>query len=370
MIKPIRILHVLGRLDRGGAETMVMNWYRNIDRTKIQFDFVVHTEEECAYNDEILALGGKIHSIPRYTGSNHIYYKRCWKDLFKKYPEYRIVHGHVRSTASIYLRIAKKAGLIAIAHSHSTSSGKGFSAIIKAFLQYRIRYIADYFFACSETAGKWLFGEKTCEKETFYYLKNAIDTKEFAFKEKVRNRKRKELGIVDKFVVGHVGRFSHSKNHDFLIDIFKEASKDYEDMMLMLVGDGELRAVIEAKVSSLGMKKSVIFAGVRADINELLMAMDVFLFPSLYEGLGIVLIEAQAVGLPCIVADTIPQEAYLTPLLTCAPLEKPAGEWADKILSLKGKHVRIDMSEKIRKAGYDVRENASWLEEFYTRIAG
>ena len=167
MVEPIRILHVLGALNRGGAETMVMNIYRNIDRNRVQFDFIVHTNEKCDYNDEIINLGGKIYSMPRYNGKNHIKYKKAWNNFFKRHIEYKIVHGHMRSTAAIYLSIGKKHGLKTIAHSHSTASrGNKFEKLVKNVLQIPLRYTANYLFACSEEAGKWLFGKKAIKKDT------------------------------------------------------------------------------------------------------------------------------------------------------------------------------------------------------------
>ena len=160
-MKKIRILHVLGSLNMGGAETLIMNLYRNIDRDKIQFDFVVHTNKIGLYEDEIKELGGKIYRIQRYKGINHFSYKKEWNNFFEEHKEYKIIHGHMRSTASIYLKIAKKYGRITIAHSHNTSNGHGFSSLVKKILQYNIRNVSDYFMGCSYEANKRLFG-KTC----------------------------------------------------------------------------------------------------------------------------------------------------------------------------------------------------------------
>lgn len=365
MIKPIRILQVFAQMNRGGAETMIMNLYRNIDRSKVQFDFVVHTEKKCEFDDEIEKLGGRIFSMPRYNGKNHIYYKKSWEQFFNKHSEYKIIHGHVRSTASIYLRIAKRYGLITIAHSHSTSSGTGFSSIVKNLLQYPIRYIADYFFACSETAGVWLFGKKTCKNNNFYILNNSIDAKRFIYDKKTRSKKRREFQIDNKLVIGHIGRFNIPKNHEFLIEIFKTVYDKNNNVVLMLVGDGELRHVIEKKVEDLGLMGSVIFTGVRSDISELLQAMDVFVFPSLYEGLGIAIIEAQASGLPCIVANTIPREAYITHLVEGLSLKVSKNKWADRILKICNDYERINTYEEIKINGYDIKETGKFLERFY-----
>jgi len=368
MKNPIRVLHVLGELNRGGAETMVMNLYRNIDRTKLQFDFVKHTSYKCDYDDEIIDLGGKIHIISRYNGLNHNIYKKEWYNLLKGNPGYKILHGHMRSTASIYLNIGKRLGLITISHSHSTSSGSGVYAIVKNILQYRIRNIADYFFACSKSAGEWLFGKEKCQSEYFYILNNAIDAKQYRFNSEIREKKRKELGIGGKLVIGHVGRFHPSKNHIFLVEIFKEIYNRNADSVLMLVGDGELYHTLNEKVKRLGLEKNVIFTGVRSDIPELLQAMDVFVFPSLYEGLGMALIEAQAAGLPCVVADTIPREAFITNLIKRVPLESKLSVWADQILECAVNTKRIDTYEEIVRSNYDIKSVAKWLEDFYLKL--
>ena len=360
MNKPLRVLHVSAGMNRGGSETFMMNLYRNVDRNKVQFDFILHTNEECAYNEEIRDLGGRIFSVPRYRGVNHFSYVRAWSAFFKEHPEYRIIHGHVRSTASIYLKIARKYGLKTIAHSHNTSSGKGIDAIVKNILQYPIRFIADYCFACSKSAGYWLFGQK----RDFQVLNNSIDTAEFTFNENVRDKKREELKIQNKLVIGHVGRFHSQKNHIYLIDIFNALHAKNDNSVLLLVGDGELRASIEEKIRSLNLTNNVILTGVRSDIPELLQAMDVFVFPSLFEGLGIVVVEAQAAGLPCIVADTIPREAHVTNLIENLSLNEPPVIWAKTILR-KLSYKRRDTQQEIIKCGYDIKETVKWLEEFY-----
>jgi glycosyltransferase involved in cell wall biosynthesis len=370
MDKPIRILHVLGGMNRAGAETMIMNLYRNIDRTKLQFDFIVHTNEKCDYDEEIRALGGKIYSIPQYIGKNHFKYILAWNKFFRNHPEYKIIHGHVRSTASIYLKIAKKFELITIAHSHSTSSGTGIASIVKNTLQYPIRFTADYFLACSKFAGEWLFGNKICKKNNFHILKNAIDTKKFNYNENIRLNKREELGIENKFVIGHVGRFQPPKNHDFLIQIFSEIINKNPHSVLLLVGEGELKNKVQKKVIHLGISDSVIFTGKRSDISEIVQAMDVFVFPSLYEGLGIGVVEAQASGLPCVIADTIPQEALITDLVEVLSLKKPKEYWAKEILKYneKEKYSRNSTYEQIKLNGYDIEETSKWLEKFYLKI--
>lgn len=364
MSTQIRVLHVLSAMGRGGAETMVMNLYRNIDRNKVQFDFIVHTEKVRPYDKEIESLGGRIFRVPRYQGSNHLQYKEAWKRFFEDNPEYRIIHGHVRSTASIYLRIAKNFGLVTIAHSHNTSSGKGVAAFAKNILQLPIRNVADYLFACSEYAGEWLFGKKVKKRDNYYIIKNAIDTKQFIFNKDIRLIKRKEFEIEDKFIIGHVGRFHKQKNHEFLIDIFKEIVSQNEKAILLLVGDGELKQCISDKVNKLGLSEKVIFTGVRTDIPELLQAMDVFLLPSLHEGLPVTLIEAQASGLPCVISSEITKEVAITELVKFVSLEANIYEWAKLVLEYSDKSYRYDMSNEIVNAGYDIEATSNWYQNF------
>ncbi|CZR05619.1 Glycosyltransferase involved in cell wall bisynthesis [Trichococcus flocculiformis] len=364
MNEPIRILQVFAEMNRGGAETMIMNLYRNIDREKIQFDFIVHTQEKCAFDDEIEELGGKIYRVPRYIGTNHFAYKKVWKDFFVNHANYKIIHGHVRSTASIYLKIAKSYNLTTIAHSHSTSSGTGVSSVIKNLFQYPIRNTSDYFLACSESAGKWLFGDEIVASNKFNILNNAIETDQFIFNNQIRKAIRNEFDIEGKYVIGHVGRFQRMKNHEFLIDIFKSIHDEIEDSTLLLIGDGPLKESVQSKVRRENLENSVIFAGVRSDVSDIFQGMDLFLFPSLFEGLGIVVVEAQAAGLSCIISDQIPNEAIVTNLVEKAPLSKSSEYWAEKAMK-KTNYLRKDTSKFIKNAGYDIHDTTKWLENFY-----
>lgn len=365
MDEPIRVLQVLGAMNRGGAENMIMNLYREIDRDKVQFDFVVHTDKECSFNEEIRSLGGKIFSAPKYTIKNHFAYKKWWKKFLKSHPEYRVIHGHMYSIASIYLGIAKKYGLVTIAHSHSTSEGKGVVAVVKKIIRAPLKNIADYLFACSDKAGEWLYGKKFLKKENYILLKNAIDTKKFLYNEKTEERIRKEFGLDGKFVLVHVGRFSPPKNHSFLLDIFAEIYKKDKNCRLLLVGDGGLRPQIEAQVKKLNIAEGVVLTGIREDVHEVLQAADCFVFPSLYEGLPVTVVEAQAAGLPCFISDTITDEVCATELVCQLPINCGTTIWEKALLGISNGTAHKDVIKDIIEAGYDIKTTTQWLMQFY-----
>lgn len=357
----IRVLQMIGSLDVGGSQIMIMNIYRNINRKLVQFDFVIDRDEESFFKEEILRLGGKIYKLPKFNGKNFFDVTKAWDNFLNKHKEYKIIHSHVRSYASIYLPIAKNHGLKTIIHSHSTSNGSGFASAVKKVMQFPLRYIADYFFACGKDAGQWLFGRNT----KFKILNNAIDTNVYKFDMAKRLEIRKSLGISDDtFVVGNVGRFMEVKNHSFLIDIFAELSKHKKAKML-LVGDGELRSEIEDKIKRLNLTDKVILTGFVDNVQDYLQAMDVFVFPSVYEGLGIVAVEAQATGLPVVCSDVVPKESKITSIIKYIPLDKPVSFWEKCILKCTDGYERKDTTDKIKKAGYDIHQTAQWLENFY-----
>lgn len=366
MSEPIRILHVIGVMNRGGAETMIMNLYRKIDRTKIQFDFVQNENSGAAYDDEIIALGGNIYHCPRYRGKNHFAYTKWWQTFFEKHKhEYPVVHGHIGSTAAIYLPIAKKYGAYAIAHSHSAGIGSGMYRIFA----YPTRYIADHFFACSQDAGISRYGRKIGnDKKRCQTLNNAIDTRKFVFDPKIRGQIRKTLCIGENtLVIGHVGRFTDAKNHKFLLDIFGRLHQQMPDSVLLLVGDGELRSQIESTISRKHLVGAVIMTGVQPDVWNYYQAMDVFLMPSLYEGMPVSLVEAQTAGLPCCVSANVPRETAITDLVQFRSLEDDAEHWVKWIIA-QAKMGRQDMHDAICAAGYDISTTAQWLEDFYMKV--
>lgn len=362
----IRILHVLGGLGRGGAESMVMNLYRAIDRTQVQFDFIIHTEEHQAYYDEIISLGGRIYSFPAFNGKNYFKMKSIWKNFFKDHPEYKILHSHVRSYASLYLPIAKKAGLKTIIHSHSTSNGKGIASAVKRIMQYPLRWQADHFFGCSKEAGEWLFGKKVVENEKYHILQNAIDTEQYRFNPEIRREYREQLGLGEKKTFIHVGRFHPAKNHTFLLNLFAEIHKQDSNTVLLLAGDGELRSAIESQIAELNLQNDVLLLGSRSDVPKLLMAADCFLFPSVWEGFGMVAVEAQAAGLPVICNTTIPQTVSVSKKCLFVSTDD-LNAWKRSAIDLINSSSRNDahtMSEIVEK-GFDIKTSSRLLTEFY-----
>ena len=358
-MSPIRILHVFGRLDRGGAETMVMNLYRNIDRSLIQFDFAVHTNDDCDYDKEITELGGRIYHFPRFNGMNIIEYINCWEKFLYTHKEYKIIHGHMYSIASVYLYIAKKYGCYTIAHSHNTSNGKGLKALIKDCFCFPLKYICDYKMACGIEAAKWLFGQSIYQDKNFHLLKNAINIDEYC----QRNLLNLDIKLNKKVVLGHIGRFVELKNHKFLIEVFFEYHKLNSNSVLLLLGTGELENAIKEIVVRFDLEKVVLFLGVRENVEEYLKKMDAFVFPSIYEGVPMVLVEAQAAGLQCFISNTISDEVCITGCINKLSLKENARKWAEYIL--KKQLIKQNTCEEIRNAGYDIAETTKWLSNFY-----
>lgn len=360
-MEPIRILHIVTYMGRGGLESMLMNYYRHIDRTKVQFDFLVHRDFEADYDAEILSLGGQIHPVSKLVPWSKAY-RRELKDFFHAHPEYRIVHVHQDCLSAVALQCAKECDIpVRIAHSHNSNQDKNLKYLIKLHYMKQIPTYTTDFFACSDTAGKWMF-----HNNNFKVLNNAIDTKQYLYTQSTCDTMQNQLHLQGKFVLGHVGRFRKQKNHDFLIDIFAAVVSKHPDSVLLLAGDGDLQPIIEEKVQKLGLTDKVKFLGARSDVNRLLQAMDVFVFPSLYEGLPVTMVEAQAAGLPCVISENIPSECIITDLVTQMSLQESADTWANEIL----KHCsdsHEDTTNQIRKAGFDIEENALRLQEFYFR---
>lgn len=363
-----RIVHVFGRLNYAGAETLVMNLYRNINREKVQFDFVVHTEEKMDYEDEIYSLGGKIYRAPRFNGINIIQYIKWWNEFFRNHIEYKIIHGHLRGSAVFYLYEAKRNGLITIMHSHSISNGYGMTAIAKNILKYPLRFLSDYCLACSYPAGKWLFGKKKVHSDKFFLFKNAIDLDTYKFDIAKRNEMRKQLNVIDKIVIGHVGRFDDVKNHKFILRILDELKKIESDIYLLLVGNGPLYDEINCIVKKMDLNDKVIFVGKKKNVCDYLQAMDLFLFPSLYEGLGISIVEAQVSGLKVVCSKGIPTEVDFSDNVKYLDLNESIKNWVDTILKCNENYIRKSYIFEAQMAGYDIKQCTRWIENFYQEL--
>ena len=360
VVKVIRILHVVTYMGRGGLETMLMNYYRHIDRKKVQFDFLVHRDFEADYDKEILSMGGNIYHISRLVPWSR-QYRNELKKFFQKHPEYKIVHVHQDCLSSVVLQCAEECDVpVRIAHSHSSSAVKNIKYLIKLYYMKKIPRYATDLFACGQQAGDWMFsGEK------YKIIRNAIDTEKYYYSPAIEQEVRQELGLDEKKVIGHVGNFTPAKNHTFLIKIFKEVLKKNPDSQLLLVGGGDGMLSVQEEVRTMGMQDKVTFTGVRSDVNRLMQAMNVFVFPSIYEGLPVTMIEAQASGLPCIISDHVSNECIITNgLVTSMKLEDTPENWADLIIE-KSRCKRENHNQEIEDAGYDIMIAAKQLEKFY-----
>ena len=369
MSEPIRILNLFTIMNRGGAETMVMNYYRAIDKSKIQFDFMVHRQERGAYDNEIEAMGGKIFRMCPIYPQNLLRYQQMLKEFFDNHPEYRILHSHMSELGYFAFKEAIKHDVpVRICHAHNAPIFSSETAIEKLkripreLLARQMRKLSTDYFTCSLIAGEWLFGKKNSEKLIF--MRNAIDAQVFAYNEAKALRVKADLGWTDKFIIGHVGRFCPQKNHNFLIDIFKVFHSKYPNSILALVGSGELQGKIQEKVKNMGLDKDVCFLGNRADMPNIYQVFDVFLFPSFYEGLPVSLIEAQASGLPCVISDTISDQTRLTSAYYPVSLKEKPEQWVaqlEKCMEMQ----HADTTAMIKEAGFDIYNNAKWLTNFY-----
>lgn len=361
----IRILEVVNDMHRAGLETMLMNYYRNIDRDQIQFDFLTHRPYDSDYDQEIRSLGGKIYHAPRLYPQNYPAYFKYMKIFFKNHPEYKIVHSHVDAMSYLPLKAAKKAGVpIRIAHSHNTSIDKDFKYPLKVYFKHQIPKVANYYAACGQAAGEFLFPGKD-----FKFIPNAIEPNKFLFNEQIRKEYRVKLGFTDKnFVIGHVGRLSYQKNHRFLIKIFDEVHKREPNARLILVGVGEKEKVIRKQVNELHLNKYVQFLGNRSDVANLYQAFDVFVMPSLFEGIPVVGIEAQFSGLPIIFSDKVPKEVKFTSMCKFISLKSGLNEWMNPILKFKNISRQAMTAKNVDNSIYNIKYSHVVLENYYLTL--
>lgn len=372
MTKPIRVLHVLGGVGLGGAESRIMDLYRQMDREEIQFDFLVHQNDTTVrkpqfYDEEIQAMGGHIYVLPKFKVYNYFSYRKAVKAFFSAHREFRVVQGHMTSTAGIYLPVAKKAGVpVTVAHARNAGVVKGLKGLATRFFRRGLAKKADACFACSALAGQDVFGGAAMKAGRVKVIYNAIDVGRFTYNENVRQEVRAQLGIGGALVLGHVGRFEYQKNHPYLLEVFAAVCGERPDACLLLLGEGQDRPAMEEKCRQLGIAKQVHFLGNRKDAWRFYQAMDMFLLPSFFEGLPGVLVEAQAAGLRCMVSDTVTREAKATELVTYLRIEEPPKRWAEEILKQAG-YVRRDTAKKLRQAGFDVRAQVQGYRRFYLK---
>lgn len=366
----VRVLHVLHSMNCGGAETLLMHLYRGMDREQVQFDFLVNVFDEMYYQSEIERMGGRVYRMPFLTRVTPPVYAHRLYRFFKAHP-YRIVHSHLETTTGLILREAERAGVPErIAHSHNSRFTRTGAAalpenLFKMYCRAQIVPHATHLFACSEKAAEWLYGKHAADSEL---LRNGIDTRACAFDEAVRAQTRQSLQIDDACTVfGHVGRFNDQKNHAFLLDIFAAYHASHPQSVLLAVGDGTLFEAMRAKAADLGVADSVRFLGLRSDVPQLLQAMDCFLLPSKFEGLPLVLVEAQAAGLPCLAADTVSPMADLSASpFRFLPLDQAS--WVQAMVAQPQPRAK-DASQRVADAGYDSHTQAQKLMRFYLQSA-
>lgn len=362
MSEPIRVLHVLQRMEAAGVQTFLMSLYRRIDRNIVQFDFLVHYETPQFFDDEIEQLGGHVYRLTFREDYDLFKYLKDLDIFFERHPEYKVVHGHMHSLGAIYLYYAKKHGIQSrIAHSHTNNTQNDKKKILKLLMNRLYAKDATELFACSSNAGEYMFGDKS-----FRVINNAIDSNHFSFSRQKRETKRKELGIDHRFVIGSVGRFELQKNQKFAVEVFEAFQKKHQNSVLLLIGSGSMEQEIRNLVISKGLKDSVMFLGNRRDVAELYQAMDVFLMPSLFEGLGIVAVEAQAAGTPVVCTDTLPKEIDVSPLIHRVSLNEREEVWATRIIEAASHPMsHMDMKSYIIEADYDMTMLADKMQEFY-----
>lgn len=368
-MEPIRILYVNGGpMNRGGIESYMMNYYRNFDKSKVQVDFVAIGHERAAYDDEIESLGGRMHYLPK-KSKNYLGYQKGLRDILKT-GKYKIVHTHMDAMGMTVLKQAKKCNIpIRIAHSHNTQhlTNNFIKFKINEYARKNINKYATHMFACSELAGRWLFGDKEFEDGKVRIVKNAIDIEKFKFNLEKRKIIRERYGILNsETLIGHIGRFDYQKNHSFIIDLFKKINEKDERMKLMLIGDGDLRGEIEKIIEKFNIKDKVILTGIVNNPQDYYNAFDVFILPSLFEGLPVVGIEAQASGIPCIFSDTISNEIMINQNAYCISI-KDIDSWISKVFDITIKE-RIYTNDYITEKGYNIKKEAIILQQKYMSL--
>lgn len=364
--KPLKILQILPALNYcGGMENYVMNYYRHIDKTKIQFDFITHTDLEASYEEEINSFGGKVYKFPVFSIKKLKVILQMIEEFFKIHgEEYAAIHCHMANAAYFYFNIAKKFGIRnRILHSHQPAAADSLSHKIRNYpLLYLGNKLATHRIACTDLAGRFLFGHNR-----YTVIRNAIDIRKFDFNADVRKRMREEYQLTEKTVIGHIGRFCPVKNQLFLIDIFREIHLQDLNTVLVLIGAGADKEAICSKLHKLNLWDSTILIDPTSDVDQWYQAFDYFVFPSLYEGLGIVLVEAQCAGLPVFVSkENIPPDVKMSDHLEFISIKEPAAVWCKRILAKQMR--RSSGIQAVRQGGYDITTEAFKLEKYYLEL--
>lgn len=366
----IRILHSVSNMDRGGIESMLMNYYRHIDKSEFQFDFLCNKPKPGDFDDEIRAMGGNIYISPGLSPAKYPAYMRFMRKLLNENKSIKVLHAHNEAMALYALQGAKKAGLPArIHHAHNTSIVKDYKYPLKIFCKQFLPYAATDIWSCGTDAGVYYYG-KTRWQKSGHIMRNAIDLSKFGFDGGVRAAMREEYGLTDKFVIGNVGRFNLQKNHTRILDIFASVLKIRSDACLVLIGEGELEGQMKQKAAQLGISDRVKFMGLRADVDRWYQAFDVFLMPSLFEGLPVVGIEAQASGLPCVYSDAVTSEAAILKTSRMVSLSASNEEWAKTVAACASpSSVRQEAKQAVSAAGYDIIEETKKLQNLYLKMS-
>ena len=372
---PIRVLQVFTTMGRGGAESMIMNYYRNIDRTKVQFDFLVHRQERAAFDDEIEQMGGVIYRMPAINPINPKKYYKTLRTFFKTHNTYRIVHSHLNTFSTFPLKIAEEFKIpTRIAHAHIAmdpitlkntlksipNTIEALKKVVKLYVKRTIHKHTTHSFACGKKAGNWLYGKKA----EFHIMNNAISAHNFAYDIDKETELKEEFKIQDKIVLGHIGRFTHQKNHSFLIDVLADVLVSNKNYVLVLIGDGPLMQNSIEQAKKLHIFEQILFLGLKTNISELIQMIDVFVFPSLYEGLPVTLVEAQAAGLKILASNNITEEVKLTEDIQFLPITEGTAPWVNALLEL-GSITKNKNYDKIVAGNYDIINNSNEIQNFY-----
>lgn len=365
----IRILHSVSNMDRAGIETMLMNYYRHIDRSKVQFDFLCNKKKPGAYDNEIKTLGGRIYHTPGLNPAKYPKYLKFMQNLFQEHPEYKIVEAHNGALGVYALHAAKVSHIpVRIFHAHGASITKDWKLPIKLVCKALLPSNMNKQFSCGIEAARCYFGEKAVEKNDYELIPNAIEVGRFVFNPEIRNKIRQENGLSDKHVVGHVGRFMTQKNHTFLLNVFAEVLKQDPQAHLVLLGDGELMDAMKEKAKNLGIKNQVTFVGNVGNANEWYQAFDCFVLPSIWEGLPVVGVEAQAADLPCIFSESVTNEIGFSDRASFVGLYEPVKKWVNAIGNALQQAERIDRTELITEKHYNIEIEALQLQERYLQL--